>query len=146
MTTTWIGLPDTITPDNYAIIYRITNKINNKQYIGKKQLWKKVTKPPLKGKKRKRVEYKLSDYESYYGSSEDLKKDVLELGVENFQRDVLEIVSCKWEASYIELYYQLTEQVMFKDNFYNGILNIRLPKPPKNLDLSTKYKYEQFIN
>lgn len=138
----WKNLPDDLNENHFAIIYKITNKITNKKYIGKKQLWKKVTKPPLKGKKRKRIEYKKSDFETYYGSSEELKNDITLYGINNFDREVLDVATCKWDAAYIELYYQLTEQVMFKEDYYNGIINIRLPKPPKNLALSTKYLYE----
>ena len=64
-----------ITQETFGFIYLIINTINSKKYIGKKQLFSKTTKPPLKGKKRKRIEYKKSDYEKYYGSSEELKKD-----------------------------------------------------------------------
>ena len=138
----WINLPDILDKEkHFAIIYKITNLITNRKYIGKKQIWSKKTRPPLKGKKRKRIEWVQSDYKSYYGSSEELKKDIVIYGVDNFKREVLDIASCKWDAAYIELYYQLTEQVIFKDDYYNGIINIRLPKPPKNLVLSTKYSY-----
>lgn len=138
----WINLPEEINKEqHFAIIYKITNLITNCKYIGKKQLWFKKTKPPLKGKKRKRIEWIKSDYESYFGSSEDLKKDVLKYGKHNFKREILEIASCKWEAAYVELYFQLTEQVLTSEDYYNGIINVRLPKPPKNLVLSTKYLY-----
>lgn len=140
--TTWINLPENIEFNkHFSIIYKITNLINGKKYIGKKQLWSKKTRPPLKNKKRKRIEYVQSDFESYYGSSEDLKKDVEQYGKINFQREVLDIASCKWEAAYMELYYQLTENVLFDDQYYNGIINVRLSKPPKNMVLSTKYFY-----
>jgi len=138
----WKNLPEDLNiDDHYAIIYKITNTITNRKYIGKKQLWSKITRPPLKGKKRKRIEYKKSDYITYYGSSTELKEDIIKYGIDNFQREILEIVKCKWEAAYVELYYQLKEQVIFRDDYYNGIINIRLPKPPKDLDLNVKYLY-----
>ena len=41
-------------PDEYeGFVYLITNKTNNKKYIGKKLAKFKTTKPPLKGKKNK---------------------------------------------------------------------------------------------
>lgn len=138
----WIGLPDNLNmDDHFAIVYRITNNITNKKYIGKKQLWSKVTKPPLKGKKRNRIEYKVSNFETYYGSSEQLKADVEKYGRENFTREVLDIVSCKWEAAYVELYYQIINGVMFKEDYYNNILNLRISTPPKNLKIAEKYKF-----
>ena len=36
-----------------AFVYLITNNTNNKKYIGKKLTTRKVTKPPLKGRKNK---------------------------------------------------------------------------------------------
>jgi|LakMenE18May11ns_1017448.scaffolds.fasta_scaffold9310266_2 hypothetical protein len=140
----WINLPDELDREkHFSIIYKITNLITNCKYIGKKQLWVKRTKPPLKGKKRKRTEWVKSDYETYFGSSEQLKADILKYGKDNFKREILEIASCKWDAAYIELYFQLTEQVLMTDSYYNGIINVRLPKPPKNLVLSTKYLYNE---
>jgi predicted glycosyl hydrolase (DUF1957 family) len=141
---TWINLPEELDREkHFAIIYKITNLTTNYKYIGKKQLWVKKTKPPLKGKKRKRKEWVKSDYETYFGSSEQLKADILKYGKENFKREILEIASCKWDAAYIELYFQLTENVLMNDNYYNGIINVRLPKPPKSLVLSTKYLYNE---
>ena len=106
--TTWIGLPEIIDKDkHFAIVYLITNTITGLKYVGKKQLWSKVSRPPLKGYKRKRIEYKVSDFETYYGSSEQLKEDLKTYGKENFKREVLDVVSCKWEAAYVELLFQL---------------------------------------
>jgi hypothetical protein len=46
-------------PDEYeGFVYLITNKTNNKKYVGKKLAKFKTTKPPLKGKKNKRRGYK----------------------------------------------------------------------------------------
>jgi len=134
-----IGLPEIIDENlHYSIIYCTTNIKTGKKYIGKCQLWSKITKPPLKGKKRKRKIIKSSDYLNYYGSSEQLKKDLEQYGKENFTREVLDIASCKWEASMLELLYQLKYNVLNSDEYLNGILNIRLSKCPENL--KDKYK------
>ena len=46
-------------PDNaLGFVYVITNLDTNQYYIGRKELKRKVTKQPLKGYKKKRVEYK----------------------------------------------------------------------------------------
>ena len=64
-------------PDEYeGFVYLITNKTNNKKYIGKKLAKFKTTKPPLKGKKNKRRGYKESDWKDYWGSSDNLQSDV----------------------------------------------------------------------
>jgi hypothetical protein len=135
----WIGLPDIIDENkHFSIIYCTTNNITGMKYIGKKQLWSKLTKPPLKGTKRKRKVTKPSDYLKYYGSSEQLKKDLEQYGTENFTREVLDIASCKWESAMLELLYQLHNNVLNSDEFLNGIINIRLTKCP--LHLKDKYK------
>jgi hypothetical protein len=137
----WIGLPDNIEEDkHFSIIYLTNNNITGKKYIGKKQLWSNLTKPPLKGYKRKRKITKPSDYLEYYGSSEQLKKDLEQYGKENFTREVLGIATCKWEASFQELLYQLKYNVISSDEYLNGIVNIRLTKMPEKL----KSKYKNF--
>lgn len=124
----WENLPSSITREDFAIVYRITNLANGRKYIGKKQLWKKITRAPLKGMKRKRIDWVPSDFLEYYGSSEELKRDVETLGKGNFQREVLAVVPCKWDAAYMELHFQILEGVIFSPDYYNGILNVRLPK------------------
>lgn len=137
----WIGLPDNIDENkHFSIIYCTTNNITGIKYIGKKQLWSKLTKPPLKGYKRKRKITKPSDYLEYYGSSEQLKKDLELYGKENFTREVLDIASCKWEASFQELLWQLKYNAISSDDYLNGILNIRLIKMPEKL----RPKYKNF--
>lgn len=54
--------------ETIGFVYEITHKPTGKKYIGKKSLYHKKTRPPLKGYKRKRVEYVESDWLSYYGS------------------------------------------------------------------------------
>jgi hypothetical protein len=135
----WIGLPDNLNEnEHFGIVYKIKNNITGRSYIGKKQLWSTIKRPPLKGKKRKRSVTKPSDYRSYYGSSEEFKKDVIKYGKDNFTREVLEITSCKWDAAYKELLWQIKLGVISSDDYYNGIINIRLPKMP--LKLREKYK------
>ena len=57
--------------DSYGFVYLITNLENNRKYIGKKLFWFSKTKQ-IKGKKKK---YKvLSDWQTYYGSNDELKK------------------------------------------------------------------------
>ena len=62
-----------------GFVYELEDKSNGKKYIGKKLLWSKRRLPPLKGKKRKRVQVKESDWKDYYGSNEEVK-DLVEGG------------------------------------------------------------------
>jgi hypothetical protein len=112
----------------FGFVYCITNNSNGKKYIGKKQLWKTIKRPPLKGKKRNRISVVPSDYDSYWGSSNELLSDIEKLGISNFSREVLQVVSCKWDLAYWELWWQMKENVIFDEKYYNGILNVRLRK------------------
>ena len=54
-----------LTEDTFGFIYEITNTINQKKYIGKKQCKSKLKRKPLKGKRNKRIEIKESDWKVY---------------------------------------------------------------------------------
>jgi len=57
-----------------GFVYLITNTTNGRMYIGKKLARFKRSRPPLKGRKNKR-RYKVdSDWQDYYGSSDDLTR------------------------------------------------------------------------
>jgi hypothetical protein len=113
--------------DYKAFVYVIENMINGKKYFGKKRLAKKVTKPPLKGTKRKRVTYSVSDYQTYYGSNEELKADVEEFGRENFTRTILHLCTTLGESSYYEAKYQFVNDVLkYPDKFYNSWIQCKI--------------------
>jgi hypothetical protein len=121
------------------LIERLNAKKGEKKYYwGCKQFFSRLTRPPLKGKIKKRKIIKQSDWKTYYGSSEELKKDVKLHGIENFKRTILKLCTCKWEMKYQELKYQIDNNVLFRDDTYNGIIHIRLNRVPK--DLKEYYK------
>ena len=107
--------------DKYiGYVYLITNKTNKRQYIGKKLFWFSKTRT-IKGKKKK--EKVLSDWQSYWSSSEELKKDVLELGEDNFTREILYLCSTKGTMSYLELREQMDNRVLENQLlWYNGFV------------------------
>ena len=112
--------------DCEAFVYLITNTTNNRKYIGKKLAKRKVTRPPLKGKKNKRRSTKESDWRTYWGSSEHLKNDVNELGEDKFIREILYYCPSKGSAGYLEAREQFVRNVLASDEYYNGIINVRI--------------------
>ena len=109
-----------------AFVYLITNNTNAMKYVGKKLAKFKITKPPLKGKKNKRRSTKESDWHEYWGSSDRLNADVELLGAENFTREILHFCPSRGIASYLEAREQFERRVLETDNYYNGIINVRI--------------------
>ena len=81
--------------ENYGFVYRITNLKTGKKYIGKKFFYSSKTKQVKGKKKRLKVS---SDWQTYYGSNEELKKDVIIHGKECFKREILHLCLSKGSA------------------------------------------------
>lgn len=114
-------------PDEYiGFVYIITNLTNNRKYIGKKLSQFIKSKPPLKGKKNRRKQTVESDWRDYWGSSDRLLEDVKNLGTHNFTRQILYFCRSKAELSYLELLEQVNRRVLETDEYYNGIINVRI--------------------
>jgi len=117
--------------DTFGFIYEITNLVTNKKYIGKKQCLSKIKRKPLKGKKRNRIDYVQSDWKNYTSSSNDLNEDIKKHGKENFLFKILRTCDSKWSLAYFEIKEQLDRNVLLRDDYYNGIINVRIGTPPK---------------
>jgi hypothetical protein len=109
-----------------GFVYLITNLQSGQKYIGKKLAQFKRTKPPLKGKRLKRRSTVESDWREYWGSSDRLNADVQSLGPENFTREILYLCKSKAEMSYLEAREQFERRVLESDDYYNGIINVRV--------------------
>lgn len=123
------SLPD----ECIGFVYLITNLKSGKKYIGKKQAF--FTRKAMKTfvlksgvKKKKKVTVKKdSDWRTYFGSNEQLNKDVVELGEENFRREILKICNTKTECSYYEAKYQFEFDVLLNpDMYYNSWIMVRV--------------------
>ena len=112
--------------DCEAFVYLITNLLNHKKYVGKKLAKFKTTKKPLKGKKNKRRGTKESDWKTYWGSSAQLIDDVEKLGEHRFTREILYYCPNRGTASYLEAQEQFERKVLETDEYYNGIINVRI--------------------
>lgn len=117
----------------FGFVYEITNKINGKKYIGKKQCVRKIKRKPLKGKTRNRIDHKESDWKTYTSSSNELNEDILKYGKENFEFRILKVCGSKWELGYEEIKEQISRDVLRRKDYYNGIINVRIGTPPKSL-------------
>jgi len=112
--------------DCEAFVYLITNLTNGRKYVGKKLAKFKKTRPPLKGRKNKRRSTVESDWRDYWGSNDHLKEDVERLGAENFTREIIYMCPSRGVASYLEAKEQFDRAVLESDEYYNGIINVRV--------------------
>ena len=127
--------------DKYVgFVYIITDLSNNKKYVGKKIFQSKRRLAPLKGKTRKRTKIVESDWMNYYGSSEEVRMIVEEKGADNFKREILHLCNSKGEMSYLELKEQMDREVLLNDDYYNGIIQVKIHrshvKSLKPIDIS----------
>jgi hypothetical protein len=123
---------DQLPNDCVGFVYLITNTITNRKYIGKKlakfsKTTYKVVKLKNGNKKKKKIRNKIdSDWQLYYGSSPELSKDIEQLGIENFSREILYYCKSKSECSYIEAREQFARKVLESDDYYNGHIQVRV--------------------
>ena len=108
---------------HYGFVYLITNLQNGKMYVGKKLFWFKKTKV-VKGKK-KRIKTE-SDWRTYWSSSDEVKKDVQEIGQENFTREILQVCPNKGSCNYLEAKEQMLREVLETNLYYNSQIQCRV--------------------
>ncbi|CAB4133312.1 hypothetical protein UFOVP250_118 [uncultured Caudovirales phage] len=111
--------------DNIGFVYLITNQTNQKKYIGKKLFHSAKTKQVKGKKKRFKV---MSDWQTYYGSSDILKKDIEEVGEGNFTREIIHLCKSKGECNYLEAKEQFIRNVMESEEYYNNWIMVRVRK------------------
>jgi len=123
---------ETLPDDCIGFVYQITNNLSGRKYIGKKlakfsKTTYKIVKQKNGTKKRKKIRSKIdSDWREYYGSSPELTADVINLGTENFTREILYYCKSKSECSYIEAREQFTRKVLESTDYYNGHIQVRV--------------------
>lgn len=111
--------------DNIGFVYLIIQKETDKKYIGKKNFFSKKTMKPLKGKKRKRITKKESDWKDYYGSNKVLA-ELAEKDRGQFDRIILRLCKTKGEMSYFETKFQFENDVLLRDDYFNDFIGCKI--------------------
>lgn len=111
--------------DYVGFVYLITNLSDGRKYIGKKLFKFRRTKQ-VSGKK-KRISIS-SDWQTYFGSSDKLNEDVLNLGQDNFSREILFLCKSKGECNYLEAKEQFLRNVLETDDYYNSWISVKVHK------------------
>jgi hypothetical protein len=110
--------------DYVGFVYIINNITKGKFYIGKKNFYKVVKLKPLKGKTRNRLKKSYTNWEVYTGSSNELNNDIL--AGDQITKTIIKLCTSKASMTYYELKHQMAMDAMFRDDCYNGIINVRL--------------------
>ena len=111
--------------DCYGFVYLITNKTNNRKYIGKKSFSKAGYKT-VKGKKKKIR--KTSDWLTYYGSNKELQEEVSKIGADNFHREILYLCNSRSECSYRETMEIFARDALLREDYYNAWCTVKIHK------------------
>jgi hypothetical protein len=101
--------------DAIGFVYIIFNTKTNERYIGKKILLNKRSRPPLKGYKRKRVDYIESNWLKYTGSNKKTKQWYFW----DCKREIIHICYNRTMMTYYETALQFQEKVLEGDKFIN---------------------------
>lgn len=110
-----------------GFVYRITNTVNGRKYIGKK-LFKSTRTKKVKGKVRKKKVVSESNWKQYYGSNAELLEDVSKYGESSFKREIIKLCKTKGTANYYEMKYQILEDALESDEYYNQWIAVKVHK------------------
>lgn len=118
-------------PNTIGFIYKITNVLNNKFYIGRKVLFNNTNKALTKKEiaewdkpgrvPRKKKVKKESNWESYWGSNKQIKEDLKNMGEDCFTREILTLCKTKKQLTYYEVYWQMKLEVLAIDSYNDNI-------------------------
>ena len=111
--------------DAFGFVYIITHNPTGRKYIGKKFFTKAGTKQ-IKGKKKKIR--KASDWAEYWGSNDELKKEIGLNGKENYTREILHLCKSRSECSYWETFEIFNRHALLSDAYYNSWVTCKIHK------------------
>ena len=121
----WSGVPKNL--DKYVgMVYCVYEYDTGMKYVGIKKYWKILKYKPLKGKKRKRLVKRESDWRTYNTSSPLLQKK-LKNNPNNYEKVILKNCKSVSEMKAWEAYIQLEHYIEGRWNeLYNEVINVRM--------------------
>ena len=123
----WLYKGETLTesPESYfGFVYLITNTKSGKKYIGRKYFGT-TRRVKVKGKTRRKIIRKDSNWKDYTGSSKSLNSDIEKLGKENFKFEILILGETKGQVNYLEENLHHRYHVSVKSEYYNDCIGPR---------------------
>lgn len=125
--------------DFFGFVYRVIDKSNNVEYIGKKQFWS-ITRKKIKGRKNRKKITKESKWKTYTTSSNHVNAAIKEKGMDNFEFIIETLHTTKGSLYYREVEVQVKEDVLRAElpcgtkKYYNKqIGSVRFIPPKENL-------------
>jgi hypothetical protein len=119
--------PEEFSPEDvYGFVYLITNLTTQRRYVGKKFFWSQKTLPITKARKRRKKLKVESDWKIYWGSNKHLMAEIEENGTDSYHREILHLCKTKGECAYMEAKEQFDRDVLLTEDYYNGIIQIKL--------------------
>jgi hypothetical protein len=115
--------------ESYGFVYLILCKTTGKKYVGRKYFYSK--------RKRKKKDTRRttsgSDWQEYYGSSDELLALVEQYGKHNFVRKILSLHKTAGDTNIAEVKEQFKRNVLEDDTYLNSNINGKWRKPPQHI-------------
>jgi len=122
-----------------GFVYKITNIVTGRFYIGKKSLYSerktKISnreKTQTKTRKTFKRVVKESNWKSYYGSCAELTEEIAMTDKKFYQREILEVCCSKKYLGYCELAHQIKNDVLTNNSYNGNILGKYFPSDMEN--------------
>lgn len=122
-----------------GFVYKITNTVTGRFYIGKKSLYSerktKISnreKTQTKTRKTFKRVVKESNWKKYYGSCEELLFEIEVAGPGYFKREILEVCCSKKYLGYCEVAHQMKNDVLTANSYNGNIMGKYFPSDMEN--------------
>ncbi len=112
--------------DYYGFVYLITNLESDMKYIGAKLFWNRKTLGVTKKRKRRKHSLVESNWREYWGSSKTLTEEIDKSGQPAYSREILHLCKKRGHVKYLEAQEQFDRNVLLRDDYHNGIIQIRV--------------------